>query len=92
MDEINMKVEERVAWICALGLMAVIAGVSMWRLGEGKNPPQTLPPEAGVLGRLDALEARADAQAKLRCLNVTTGKLDVAIFPVENLGVKKVDP
>ena len=89
MDEINMKVEERVAWFCALALMTIVAGVSAWRLGEAKKVPQTPPLDTGVLARLDALEARAEAQAKLRCFNVKTDRLDVAIFPVENLGVKK---
>lgn len=88
---INLKAEERIAWLCALGLMTIIAGVSAWRLAKVEAPPPpSVPP--GVLARLDALEAGAAAQAKLRCLNVTTDRMDLAIFPVENLGKKKVTP
>ena len=94
MDDLNMKYEERVAWICALGLMTIIAGVALWNANAtaraAEKALQTPPPEPGIVARLDALEARAEAQAKMRCFNVNTDRLDAAIFPVENLGVKKV--
>lgn len=86
------RFEERVVWACALGLLTIVAGVSLWRVGElsrALESREAQTPEKALIARLEALEVRADQQAKIRCLNVTTGKLDVAIFPVENLGVKK---
>ena len=85
-----MQREERVAWACC----ALMLGIIGWSLGrvvprDPKSPPQTLGSEVLLQGRIEALEARAEAQAKLRCFNVKTDRLDVAIFPVENLGVKK---
>jgi hypothetical protein len=88
---INMRWEERIAWACALG-MVLIAAVTLavsreeWRaLAQRPSPPPV-----SLVARVAELEARADAQAKIRCLNVTTDRMDLAIFPVENLGTKKV--
>lgn len=37
-----------------------------------------------------ALEQRVEAMNSSRCLNITTAKLDIGVFPVENLGRVKV--
>ena len=37
-----------------------------------------------------ALEQRVEAMNSSRCLNITTSKLDIGVFPVENLGKKGV--
>ena len=46
--------------------------------------------EPGLLERVQELEVRSATLAKLRCVSFTTEKLDVQIYPVENLGTKKV--
>ena len=85
-----MRYEERVAWACAVALMALIAGVCAWRLGEAQKAPQAPPPEAGLRARLEALERQADAAEARRCYAVE--KMDLTIYPVENLGRKVVAP
>ena len=86
-------------WKALLAMMA--AGLFMGGMGgyligaprqEPKSPPQTLGGEALLVGRIEALEARADEQAKARCFSVKTERLDVAIFANENLGKHKVKP
>lgn len=69
-------------------LMTAVLGALVGAMAATPRPP---PPDlAPLLARLDALEARADAALAVRCINVTTAKMDLAIFPVDNLGVKKV--
>jgi hypothetical protein len=92
--KIDLRGEERIAWACLAGLFLVISLVLAWRLSEAEKPPQPPAPEVPfqvLQSQIDALKQRADEQSKIRCLNVQTAKLDVAIFPVDNIGVRKVE-
>ena len=85
-----MRTDERLFW----GSMVVSALVVGWTgavlLRDPKLPPSPLPPDTLLQGRIEALERRADEQARIRCLNVTTPKFDMMIVQTENLGKAKV--
>jgi len=69
-----------------LGIAAMMATAAV--IGRHPAPPSPPPPPVAdtvLVDRVLALEARANALEKTRCLNVTTTKLDVGIFPVEKL-------
>lgn len=89
-DEKGRKYEERVA--CTfLAMMAAVVGVAIGRATAGGPPPPPMA-EAALVERLMALEARAEAEAKRRCLAVTTDKLEFTVYQTPNLGVHKVKP
>lgn len=75
-------------------ISAVVASLItsvFWWVSTRQQPLAPTPPPsvlASWAARVEALEARADAQAKIRCMSVTAGKLDMMIIPVENLGRK----
>lgn len=79
-----------VAAVCAAGLLGMMLMALADKPGtiKGANPEQEV--VASWATRVEALEARVEAQAKIRCLNVTTDRMDLAIFPVDNLGKAKV--
>lgn len=83
--------EERVAWSC-LAIMLGILGWSAGRVVPREAPPQKLPIPVDLHARVSELEARADALAKVRCLNVKADRLDVGIYPVGNVGKAPVPP
>lgn len=90
LDEKDRKHEERVAWIF-FAMMALILGYSVGRVwGRETHPPPMA--ESVLIERLMALEARAEAEAKRRCLAVTTDKLEFTVYQTPNLGVHKVTP
>ena len=62
--------------------------LSTWQPTPAPRPSAPLPPD--LTARVEELEARVTAQARVRCLNVTTERMDLAIFPVDNLGTKRV--
>lgn len=59
-------------------------------LVRAEPPKPSKLPDVVLTARVAELERRADEQAKVRCLNVTTPRMDLAIFPVENLGRRSV--
>lgn len=86
----DRKYEERVVWVClAAGML-----ISGWAVGRvvGREPPPPPMAESVLVERLMALEARAEAEAKRRCLAVTTDKLEFTVYQTPNLGVHKVKP
>ena len=90
LDEKGRKHEERVAWI----FFAMMAAVRAFAVGRNTALPTPPPPmaESVLIERLMALEARAEAEAKRRCLAVTTDKLEFTVYQTPNLGVHKVKP
>lgn len=89
MTDHELRMEERIAWACAVGMLVLVLAAMIWNRREVE---QALPPaDPGLLERITALEQRADEQARFRCLNVTTDRMDLAIFPADNLGKKKVE-
>lgn len=55
-----------------------------------KPPPPAI--EAIDIKHLDALEIRVQALEKLRSMSITTGSIDIAVYPVENMGRARVAP
>lgn len=90
LDEKDRQFEERVAWI----FFAMMAAVLAFAVGRNTALPTPPPPmaESVLIERLMALEARAEAEAKRRCLAVTTDKLEFTVYQTPNLGVHKVKP
>ena len=78
-----MTREERMMWVCFM-LMALILGWSCGRVVPRETAAAPPSPELLELtARVKVLEAAPPAP---RCFNVTTtGKVDLAIFPVERL-------
>lgn len=84
-----MRTAEVVTLVLCLAV-AFAAGGAVGAHYAPKKPPQTLGSEELFRGRMEELERRVDEQARIRCLHVTTERMDLTIYPVENLGVKKV--
>jgi hypothetical protein len=61
-------------------------GVFTWGAVYGERQAQQVVLDAGLLARIEALEVRATEAAKVRSISITTERLDVAVYPVENLG------
>lgn len=80
------KAEERMAWIF-FALMALVLGFALGRK-LGQDPPPPPMAEAALVERLTTLEARAEAEAKRRCLAVTTDKLEFTVYQTPNLGTE----
>jgi hypothetical protein len=59
-------------------------------LSKPAEPESKLALPVDLALRVAALEESVAAQAKVRCMNITTPRMDLAVFPVENLGVEKV--
>ena len=74
-----------VAFVVGVGILAAVVHYRAPPASEPQAPP-------AWVARVEALEARADEQAKARCFSVKTERLDVAIFANENLGKHKVKP
>lgn len=93
LDTVDLRREERVAWVC----LALMLGIVGWSIGrvvprDPKPTPQKHASSEETWGRIEALEARVEEQARIRCLTVNTDRLDLMIVPGTNVGKVRVKP
>ena len=65
-------------------------GVFAWGAVYGERQAAAVVIDAGLLARIEQLEKERLEASKVRSITITTERLDVAVYPVENLG--KVKP
>jgi hypothetical protein len=75
----------------AVALAAFIGGMIANDSYRNKRTVENVAPHIDKLtSRVDKLDVEMDSLAAVRCINVTTPRFDVSIYPVENLGTRKL--
>ena len=64
-------------------------GVFTWGAAYGERQAAAGVLDAGLLARIEQLEKERLEAPKVRSIAITAERLDVAIYPVENLGRHK---
>jgi hypothetical protein len=76
-------------FLVAVALIATL-GAFTWGAVVGERQADRYADLTTLLARIEALEQRAEAATKVRSISIITEKLDVSVYPVENVGVHKV--
>lgn len=64
-------------------------GIFTWGAAVGERQADRMVLDSALTARVEALEQSALVASKVRSIGITTEKLEVYVYPVENVGVVK---